>query len=738
MATVWQICAALEDAESEIWFDFQELGISNPVRDCDGAGIDTMTFDIDSETALSDDDLFAYHAYIRVRKVVDGVETLFFFGRVTSLPRSGVGGQYERRSFTVSGPGEQLASLVYRQSWVETTGTIRKPLVVLYQDSNGNRCTTGAQIYDALLWAKSCGARIAAPDAALIITGTILPYDERVNLKCCDVITECLRWHPHAVCWWDYTQRLPVFHCALRAALTPVSVALTSLNGLQLSPRTDLQIPAMAIAYTKSYQADDQSWSRTYFDWSPVIAGETSEETTDRLNGLDVVWANFDLDGMSRTTERSKIVVEDFPADYNDKAWWKARVPWLREIDDANLTLANGRCMNDTDASLDKIKTEGNLLPWMGKTESDERICVDATVSKYDGEQLVSIETIPVTIVVKATDASTKTYSRVVALDSGESVPEGVCAALYSEWSGLHYDGQFRITEEECSGAFSLGNSVNITGGLSGWSSMAAMVAHTSEHLDTGDSEVSLGPLRTVDIDSLVSLFRATRNRQFSYRRVTRTGAADASTDGEGSAATSVLHESEGTAITKRRVIFDPDADPQHKIDLNPAAVNFPDPTNSAEGAVTMQPRELFIITASSADGSYLIVKRVQVLASDAYGSSYQIPVGSGGTAEVDEDGPIENGTEGLSLKGFSSIPGTSTAKWLQFFNANDDSFAYVYLVTGAGNGGGGVIINTTGTYPRLQLEGAAPSGSRYYNKVYGTDSDGNFAFLETFVISVS
>lgn len=620
MATVWQVCAAQDNEEDESWSNCSDLGMSRIVRTCDGAGIDTVTFDLASGTALTDDDLFAYHAYVRFRKVVDEVSTLYFFGRVTSLPRDAQGEQLEKQSVTVSGPGEQLASLVYRQAWVESTGTIRKPLVVLYQDADGNRCTTGAQIYDALSWAKTCGVKISEPSSLLIITGVTLPYDERTNIKCYDVIVEALRWHPHAVCWWDYTERLPVFHCALRTALTASSIALTSLSGLSIRPRTDLQIPAMAIAYTKAYQVDDASWTRTYFDYAPTIAEETDEALTTRLNGVDVVWANFDLDGYSRMNLQQKMVVEDFPADYESIAWWKAREPWLKEYDDANISLDNGQRMNDT--ALTSIIVEGTPQPWMNVEVANERICVDATITAYEGGQLVVVETRQITLVVQATDAVTKTYKKLMALDTGESIPEGVCASLYAEWSGLHYEGSFVVEEDECSGTYALGKSVNITGGRSAWSAMAAMISHTVESLDDGTTTVDFGTIKTVDVDSLVALFRATRNRQFSYRRTMRSGAADPETDGEGNSLLASNPGYSGLSTTKRRVILDIAAEVKHLIDLNSGAFQF---ETEADGNTprVITPREV-LIPYLDANGNPA-AKLAQCLCSEGYGDEHQL-----------------------------------------------------------------------------------------------------------------
>ena len=260
MATQWQICAAQDTAGAEVWQNCGDLGMSNIVRTRQGDGNDAVTFVVTSATALTDAALFAFHTYIRIRRVDDGVPTLWFFGRIKTPNRRGTGGVSESRKYLVAGPGEQLAATTYRQNWVEATGTISKPRVVLFQAETGGRCTSGAQILDAVSWAKACGVKIAEPSALLILTGVALPFDERVNIKCADVVAECLRWHPHAVVWWDYTVREPVFHCVLRDSLAAVSIATAAVaSDIDITERSDLKVPAICICYEKAVQVNDQS-----------------------------------------------------------------------------------------------------------------------------------------------------------------------------------------------------------------------------------------------------------------------------------------------------------------------------------------------------------------------------------------------------------------------------------------------------------------------------------------------
>jgi len=638
MATVFEICAAQTTAGAETWQDCSALGMSNLERHREGDGNDTFTFEVQSGTALTDSLLFAYKAYVRIRMVTDGTPVLLFFGRITTVPRRASGTEIERQTYTIGGPGEQLLATVYRQDWTESTGAITKPRVILFQDSSGARCTTGAQLYDILAWAYACGVQIAEPDAGNLITGVALPFDERINIKCSEAIGECLRWHPHCVMWWDYTQRLPVAHVGLRESLSAVTLDLSALppGGIEITERRDMQVPAVAICYEKSIQVDDAQWKQTVFDVAPLIGGESDADKAVRLNQPDVVWATFALEGATQTNVTQDIVTEDFPANYLDKAWWKARETWLQEYTDSDITLSAGGRQNDT--ALPRILLEGTMQPWMNKDVAAERICVTALVTKKESGQIVVIESRKITRSVTATDAVTKTYMSAQSGDSGESIPEGVAAALYAEWAGLHCEGSFFVEQLECPGYFAPGKCLNISGGRTEWATMNAMIRRVVEHFDSGTTSVDFGPLTTIDASSLVALFRATRNRQFSFSRNFRTGSPEADPSGTGSSDLTVNPSFSGLSTTKRRVILDTAASVKHLIDLDSGAFAF---ATAGDGTTVriIKPREGL---QAYNDAGTIKAKLVQSLCSERYGDEVLL----GGGRPADPSSPTALGSE--------------------------------------------------------------------------------------------
>ncbi len=617
MATIYEICEAMPTALEETWHTCLSLGMENIQRIKTSCAADTVTFEINSATALTDAPIFDYHTHVRLRRTVDaGDPEYWFYGRIKTIPRSGNGPDPETQTYTIAGLWEMLEATTYRQNWVEQAGTVSKPRVILYR-GGGGRITTGAQITDCINWARTCNVPLAEPSAGNILTGVVLPYDERINLKCADVIAESLRYHPHAVINIDYSVRTPVFYCRLRTLLPAVSLPVAAVaEDITINERRDIQVPAIVICYEKPVQDGEAVWSFTDFDIAPVVAGESSAETAARINQPDVVWATFDLAGYTASYLTQKIVKEDFPEDYTSKAWWKEKEPWLQDYDDADITIADAGRQLDTD--LPYILKEGTLQPWMSKSAAPERICARITVTKKEGAQIVLVEDRPVTHMVTATDASSKTYKELQSVDSGESVPEGVAQALFDEWSTLHCEGSFTIIEDECSGTYLPGKALNLTGGPAAWATMAAMISRTVEHLDSGTTTITFGPSKTVDVDTLVSLFRATRNRRFSFSQNIQDG-SNTPDDPEttGSADLAVNSGYSGLSTVKRRVILDIAAEVKHLIDLDSQAFAF---ATSADGttARTIKPREYLI---PYLDGTTIKAKLGQVLASALYGS---------------------------------------------------------------------------------------------------------------------
>ena len=523
MSTVWKIgssTTAYEDAST-----FAALGLSNLRRELRSASMDTVTFTHTSLSALTADSPFTYKAtYIVWRKDGAAAAVRWFQGLCLTIPRQG-NGRTESQQITLGGPWWYFQEVPYQQPWkvwsltAEELQDVYKPRVVLGQNAAGARLDSGGQVADVVDWLILRGVPILK---GTIDTGTQFPYDEQINLKCSQVVDTMLRYLPDWVAWFDYSTVTPTFHFRKRSNLTPVSISVNGppLSDLNISPRYDLQKPGVKILYEKVNSVDQ------------LVYNTVEEDTAGDTGAYDCVHACFDLQGSTITYLKQKIETAAFPetsdASATKKAWLKAHVPWANQILDADLTV--GDITHTPAVHLPNILTKGQVQDWMEKdgtplTSSTVKIslAVGFIFKNVGAVAVLEFRLINVNVTVKATDAESKTYKELASFDSGEPTPTGVAAALYASWAILHYDGSFTLTEDECLGACTLGSTLNLTDGVTGWATMAALIQSISEDVDTGTTSVTFGPPPALEADSLVGLFRQLRGRRFSAHRLEKT-----------------------------------------------------------------------------------------------------------------------------------------------------------------------------------------------------------------------
>lgn len=594
------------------WSTFASLSLNSARRSLVAFGLDRFTFRGPAALALTADlpTGFAYASTIIVRYNDGDTNPRWFYGRMGTAPRTATGSE-ESIQYTLDGPWWYLERCMYQQSWkVESSGSLidaNKARVILCQSAAGARIDSGAQIEDAIDW---CIARGAPITKGTIDAGTTLPFDERVNISCAEVIASMLRYTPDVVPWFDYTTSpYPTLHVRKRANLTAVSKAITALAALApITPRNDLQVPGVTIIYERLNSWDDSTYQ--------TIATDTAG-TTDQV---DSVFASFELQGSAATFLKQEVEVAAFPTsgpayNWNDKTWWKSLVPELQKIADADLTIEEGA---RTGADLANYLVKGQIHEWMDVDAEEQSIAarISGIIRDESDVEVKVLWRVPVTIKLVATDATTKTYSRLSSFDGGEDTPTGVAAALYAAWNTLFYEGTLRIVASEVAGDLAPGRKLNLTGGRAEWATMAAMIVESDEDLDNGITTCRFGPPARIEADSLVALLRALRARRPSYNLEART-TGQAGSENAVELSGYIRYESpsglegEMSAALLRR--DDPD-DNQQTIDLDPSGLTFADAGDKA--ALTIQPREILIPELSG--GAY-VLKRRQVLASESY-----------------------------------------------------------------------------------------------------------------------
>ncbi len=303
------------------------------------------------------------------------------------------------------------------------------------------------------------------------------------------------------------------------------------ISGLDLTPRYDLQAPAVVLKFEQTNDIDNDTFTS-------LIVQPAPSDGDGRRAGRDGDDARFggragDLseaagaDGVIPASDTSSGVID----------WWKGKFPWLNDFDDADLMVVSGtqtltieNPSNYPGITLSDVPNElleGSVAAWMNLNAAP--LLVSATL-QYTGAATdessavfgATNQRVVYTRVI-GTNAETQTYSRLTSETEAEPVPTGLAQALYDAVSVLQYDGVLELTEQECSGVGAPGSLLNLTGGRAEWATMAAQIQRVEEKIDLGQTKITVGPAKHLGHAELTTLLRVNRNRRISYRLSERT-----------------------------------------------------------------------------------------------------------------------------------------------------------------------------------------------------------------------
>ena len=341
-----------------------------------------------------------------------------FLGTVEKRVRRATGGSEQTETVTVLGPWSKMARLVYRQGWLSMGQNARSSRLILNQTQSGAPQSLNSELVEiANHAATACGYSVGN----VSVSTQILPSDECRDITVADAIRRELRLFPKAVARFDYSGNTPALVINKGSAVS-YDVADKTEREIEYDEHpitgVDLEIAA-------SGEVDGVSYLN--------ITHETAGDTT--AGNPDCLYATLQIRGASANTVRQsfKSVTEVIPADLNSIGWWKQKHPRL-----ANVALSAIKRISEgtrTPATYPRISaaTAGEL----------EEAGLHCEVSKFSCK--VTIETdddkeedIYLTAHFLTTDAKTKTYTWVSesSAESGESVPEGLAAAILSERCG--------------------------------------------------------------------------------------------------------------------------------------------------------------------------------------------------------------------------------------------------------------------------------------------------------------
>lgn len=508
-----------------------DWGLREVTRERINQSPDVVTFRADG--ARSDaDPLFAHGSTVRLFR--NGAP--WFYGRVVQVPGR-ASAKAEEQLYRVAGPWWHLENLVFQQIWQTTNGVdatlvpTAKSRLILGQKNDGTKLATGAAIAEVLAYAVARGVPLAVGE---ITPDAITPYEEALDLSCAEVIRRLLRWSPDATAVFDYsTAPLPTLSIFRRAEAPLISLPAygSPVSALDLTPRHDLQVPAVVLKFEQTHDIDHDTFTSVTTQSAPPTA------TGDEFGALVMT---LDLAGARATYQKQKVRTGLIPSSESSPGvigWWKEKFAWLRDFDDADLGIVDGSHTRTIehpelypDVTLANVPSElleGSVAAWMDLAAAPLLVQATFQYAGADSDEVAEVwgakkQRVLFTRVI-GTNAQTQTYSRLTSATEAESIPAGLADAIHAAAGTLQYDGALELTEAECSGFGAPGSLLNLTGGRTEWTTMRAQIQRVEEELDTGRTRLVVGPAKHLGHEALASLLRVNRSRRLSFRLAERT-----------------------------------------------------------------------------------------------------------------------------------------------------------------------------------------------------------------------
>ena len=527
MSAVWTLTAGGTTKALADW------GLRSLARELINQGTDVVTFVADG-MAVDADPLFAFGSTVQIFRS----GTAWFYGRVIQVPgRASAKG--EAQLYRLAGPWWYLENMVFQQAWETTDGTdttlvaTNKSRLIMNQKADGSKLNTGAAILEVLAYATARGAPITV---GAVTPVAIAPYAEELDLSCAAVIRNFLRWTPDATAAFDYTTSpYPTLSIHRRADAATISLPAfgAPMSGLELTPRHDLQAPSVVLKFEQTNDIGNDTFTSLIVQAAPTTA------TGDELGAMVMT---LDLAGARATFQKQKVLTGVLPTSDASPGvidWWKKKFPWLNDFADSDLEVVPGShtltLEDPTDypgiavSQLPNELLQGSVAAWMNLQAAP--LIVQATL-QYTGattdESTDVWGTTKQRVVytrVMGTNAQTQTYSRLTSETEAEPVPAGLAQALLDAVGVLQYDGTLELTEPECSGVATPGALLNLTGGRTEWTTMAAQVQRVEEAIDLGQTRIIVGPGKHLGHGDLQELLRVNGQRRLSFRLTERTTA---------------------------------------------------------------------------------------------------------------------------------------------------------------------------------------------------------------------
>ncbi|MCF7785554.1 MAG: hypothetical protein K9N47_05495 [Prosthecobacter sp.] len=476
---------------------------------------------------------------------LDGV--VKFKGVVLSPKRVG-GGLNENILLRFADPWWYMGQGTYVQPWwVAASGTpYDAPRVALFAGITPGegwvKRTIGEDIADIITQCNAYHGGSVMQLGDLLGDGfEAMPIPQRVNNVTYDsVLRQVLAWVPDAIQQWDYTTTPPTLSFVQRAAATVRSYSMTD-NAVMVEQEflkhDELVVRGVEITYAG---LDAFGFVTKVIDQAGATTGtrllKTVIDCTGNANGAaatsptstPAVTRNYTVvsEAIAMTPEwwfkygdTGAQSAADIAVDGTSNVAFAPAAPenagkddlggcglqWLEGGMPRSRLSANTRVALVTgNLTIRTTKAEESGAAPISTTEVQERrvvrMLVPVTKLSGDYEQVIS-------------EASSSIGNGIPQLLSPIFLTPGMAAALLAAWGVAQYDGVIKLVKSECDEAIALGDVINVTGGLTEWTTMDTQVHSLTREIDTGTTTIQTGVAEHLGVEEYANLLRMSRLR---------------------------------------------------------------------------------------------------------------------------------------------------------------------------------------------------------------------------------
>lgn len=347
-----------------------------------------------------------------------------FLGDVVSRTEHKSRGTDAVQSVVCAGPWSKMARMTYRQYWRTGSGYELSSRLILNQTQSGQDQNLNSELREiAANAASACGYTVGTVD----VSSQQLPYDECRDITVADAIRRELKLFPSAVCRFDYSAATPALDIvkpssdadAAYVAAIPKTARRYEYNAHPITG-VDLEIESSGDVDGVPYRVLNHQ-----------RAGDTS------AGNPDCLYATLQLAGFSSSSVKQSFTAQvELNPQWSDPGWWYYRHPRLANVAMGAVSITN--CKRSGAADADKYPniakhTVGELKAAGLRARVETFTCECTITTNDDVEEKIHLQMQYVT-----TNATNRTYTWVASSSSttGETVPDGLAAAILAERSG--------------------------------------------------------------------------------------------------------------------------------------------------------------------------------------------------------------------------------------------------------------------------------------------------------------